>query len=217
MFRVSERLYEEGRKGECKMINLLTPTQVYKKVVSNVVYIENINNDGKLFYGSGFIYDDKTIVTAGHVVNNANLLNLFFYDGSVAQGTVKLIDQGRDLATITTTVPINNKIAKLGDITKTQIGDKIMAIGAPFKFKWSLTFGIVSQIRPEVIYPGKWIIKNALQTDIPVNKGNSGGPIFNQQGQVLGIASFVVSSDGDNAGVAFCNTIPEIVKFIGGN
>lgn len=200
------------------------PAQLYPKLVKSTVFIENIKQDGTQEYGAGVFIDSTTIITAAHVVDKANLLRIELDDGKSFTATIKLLDQGRDLAAlnliispIEATLTNGNRIPKLADLGKAKVGDKVVAIGHPLKFKWSYSFGIISQIRDEVINPGKFILKKALQTDLALNPGNSGGGIFNLQGELLGIASFIASPTGYSDGIAFCNTIPEIQKFLGGN
>ena len=195
--------------------------ELYKKIVSSVVFISNLGEDGKSYYGGGFIYDSKTIVTCAHVVYKPNVLTIETYDGRILQGTIKTIDEGRDLATIEiATLPVFVDAVKMADITTVEIGEPAVAIGHPFKQKFSFSKGVISQVRPEVVNTksraGGCVIKNAIQTDTALNPGNSGAPLFDYKGRVIGIASFIIGMGGDSAGVAYAIPTPEILKFVKG-
>gem|GEM_PF-6291914 len=191
---------------------------LYKQVVPSIVYIEVITDSGQSQYGGGYIHSaDGTIVTVAHVVDKASLINIEFENGTKATGTVKLLDPGRDLATVKIDQPAAYPQAKLGNLGLLQIGNKLMAISHPYKQKFSLTTGIVSQLRDQIINPGKFIIKNAIQTDLAADPGSSGGPMFDMSGNVLGVLSFLMSHDGDYAGIVYAIPMSEIKKFVAGH
>lgn len=195
--------------------------ELYKKIVSSVVFISNLGEDGKSYYGGGFIYDSKTIITCAHVVYKPNVLTIETYDGRILQGTIKTIDEGRDLATIEiATLPVFVDAVKMADITTVEIGEPAVAIGHPRRMKFSFSKGVVSQVRKEVVNPhgraGAYVINNAIQTDTSLNPGNSGGPLFDYKGRVIGMASMILSASGDDAGIGFAIAVPDIIKFIKG-
>ena len=200
-------------------IDVLTPPQLFNQVVGSVVFINNVDLDGNSWYGGGYIHSNSgLIVSAAHVVFRTNLLNIVTFSGNTYTGQVTKIDEGIDLAAIQINTTDKLIQAKTADLITVKIGEPICAIGHPYRFQWSLTKGIISQIRKEVINhngrAGPYILKDALQIDCPVNIGNSGGPIFDLQGRVLGTCSMVASRSGDNSGVAFCNSMPNIKKFL---
>lgn len=195
---------------------------LYKEVAPSVVFITKLNADGTFNYGSGFFYEkDNAIVTAGHVVDMASGVTVDLINGMGYSAKVVTIDQGRDLALLEVDIPEAERkeinIAKLRateKFTKNIIGSKVVALGHPFKFKYSYSAGVVSQIRPSVL-GNQIIINDAIQTDSALNPGNSGCPVFDLRGRVIGIASFVVGSR-TYTGVAFLIPTHRIKEFVDG-
>lgn len=153
-----------------------------------------------LSLGSGFlITDDGFILTNAHVVNAAEKISVKLSDGRTFQA--KLI--GLDLLTDIAMIKINAKGLQkvvMGDPDKLHVGEWVAAIGAPFGFENSVTAGIVSA--KERALPGDAYVP-FIQTDVAVNPGNSGGPLFNLNGEVVGINSQIYSQTGGYMGVSF--------------
>ena len=156
--------------------------------------------------GTGFVYDTKgDIVTNAHVVHGSSSLKVKLDDGTVVPATLV----GEDMATDVAVIHVNVDPSKLqpvpfGDSSKAQVGDPVIAIGNPFGLDDTVTSGIVSALNRENTAPDNQTpIENAIQTDAAINHGNSGGPLFNLQGQVIGITSQIQSDGGGNEGVGF--------------
>jgi serine protease Do len=150
--------------------------------------------------GSGVIVSpDGYILTNDHVVGHADEIHVTLLDKR--EFTAKVIgkDQKTDLALIKINTDQQLPYAALGDSTKTQVGDPVMAIGSPFGFTLSVTSGIISA-------KGRALGGNYddfIQTDASINPGNSGGPLFNTSGQVIAINTAIYSSTGANNGIGF--------------
>src|SRR5919204_3090 len=91
----------------------------------------------------------------------------------------------------------------LGDSSKVEVGDGVVAIGSPFGLAETVTSGIVSALHRTMTSPNNFTIDNAIQTDAAINHGNSGGPLLDDQGQVVGVAAQIESDSGGNDGVGF--------------
>lgn len=155
--------------------------------------------------GTGFVYDAKgDIVTNAHVVSGASSVSVKFPNGSTYKAAVVGIDEATDVAVIKID-PGDAKltILQLGDSKKVAVGDGVVAIGNPFGLDNTVTSGIVSALDREITAPDNSLIEGAIQTDAAINHGNSGGPLFNLAGKVIGINSQIQSDSGGNDGVGF--------------
>jgi serine protease Do len=153
--------------------------------------------------GSGFIVSsDGYILTNTHVVDNATRVIVKLTDRREFQAKVVGTDDKSDVALL----KIDAKglpVAKIGDVSKLRPGEWVVAIGSPFNFQNSVTAGIVSAIGREVPNASNYNYVNFIQTDVAVNPGNSGGPLFNLNGEVVGINSQIYSNTGSYAGLSF--------------
>jgi len=167
--------------------------------------------------GSGALVNKAgRILTAAHVVDRATEIEVIFADGSKTSGHVVWIESLIDLAMIQAVdVPKSAKplnLAKSGDYA---IGEKVVVIGAPYGVSHSLSVGYLSGIRDGEPLPSSSLIPRLLQTDAAINVGNSGGPMFDLKGNVLGIVSHILSKDGGSNGLGFVisvDTIRSIIK-----
>ncbi len=151
--------------------------------------------------GSGFIIDEKGIVvTNNHVIEGADAIEVILADGTSLPAKLVGTDPKTDLSVLKVEPKKPLKAVKFGDSTKIRIGDWVMAIGNPFGLGGSLTVGIVSA-RGRNINAGPY--DNFIQTDAAINKGNSGGPLFNMQGEVIGINTAIISPSGGSIGIGF--------------
>ncbi len=151
--------------------------------------------------GSGFIIDSAgIIVTNNHVIADADEIKVILHDDT--QLTAKLVgrDTKTDLAVLKVETPHPLPAIKWGDSDKTRVGDWVVAIGNPFGFGGSVTVGIVSA-RSRDINAGPY--DDFIQTDASINRGNSGGPMFNLAGEVVGINTAIFSPSGGNVGIGF--------------
>ena len=175
---------------------------VYKMAAPGVVDI--LLYDGS---GTGFVFDDRGhIVTNAHVLGNATEVEVQYPDGQTYVGAVVGIDRHTDLAVISVDAdPVHRNPIPIGDSDALEVGDWVAAIGSPFGFSGSMTAGIVSQT--DRLYWGLsgYAVPDTVQTDAAVNSGNSGGPLLNMYGEVIGVnVSGVGSTEvGDNTGVNF--------------
>lgn len=151
--------------------------------------------------GTGAVISkDGFIVTANHVVADADEIELLFHDGRTAKATVVGLDPGTDIAVLHTDAR-DLVAASFGESSELEIGDWVVAIGAPFGLEQTVTAGIVSaKSRSDV---GLATFENYIQTDAAINPGNSGGPLANLDGEIIGINSCISSKGGGNDGIGF--------------
>jgi serine protease Do len=151
--------------------------------------------------GSGFVIDPSgVIVTNQHVIEGADTITVTFNDGSSLPATMIGRDDKTDLALLQVHPKRPLAAAQFGDSDRAHIGDWVIAIGDPFGLGSSVTAGIVSA-RNRDIAAGPY--DDFIQTDAPINRGNSGGPLFDMDGQVIGVASAIYSPSGGSVGVGF--------------
>ncbi len=162
---------------------------VIAKVRPSVVEVE-VSAQGSSGIGSGVIIDRRGyIVTNNHVVSNAQSIEVVLYNGSRLQAQLAGTDPADDLAVLRVTPPSSGlTVATLGDSSKLQVGQDVMAIGNPLGITQTVTSGIVSALGRSVNEgQGGATIPDAIQTDAPINPGNSGGALVDLQGNLVGI------------------------------
>lgn len=195
-----------------------TLEEVYDRVHKSVVTIYTIGRTGLLNaegqaatesgVGSGvLISDDGKILTAAHVVQTADAVRIEFADGTVLPAKVVGSSPLADVAMVQLerSVPATATIAPLGNSDDVKVASRAFVVGAPLGIGHTLTVGHISARR------GSEGMRDALdvevfQTDAAINKGNSGGPMFNLKGEVIGIVSFIVSQSGGSEGLGFAIT-----------
>jgi len=151
--------------------------------------------------GSGFVIDPSgVVVTNNHVVGEASDIEVIFTDGSKLKAEVVGKDAKIDLAVLRVKPDKPLKAVKFGDSEKMRIGQWVMAVGNPFGLGGSVTAGIISA-RHRNIDSGSY--DDYLQTDAAINRGNSGGPLFNLDGEVIGINTAILSPTGGSIGIGF--------------
>jgi S1-C subfamily serine protease len=201
----------------------LTPRQIYQRDAPGVVYvtatvIEQSQSPFQLFpttskgvnTGSGFVINpDGTILTNAHVIDGAVKITVAFANNQTVTAKVIGKDPDDDLALLKVNadglalVPL-----PLGDSNTVQVGDPTYAIGNPFGLPRSFTTGVVSALQRSIQAPNNFSIDNVIQTDAPLNPGNSGGPLLNAQGQVIGINSQIQTGTSGNGSVGIGFAIP---------
>ncbi|MBM3641176.1 MAG: Do family serine endopeptidase, partial [Alphaproteobacteria bacterium] len=163
--------------------------------------------------GSGFVIDPSGIViTNNHVIADANEVTVIFNDGQKLKAEVVGKDQKVDVAVLKVKPEKPLKAVKFGDSDKAKVGDWVLAVGNPFGLGGSVTAGIVSA-RNRNIDSGPY--DNYIQTDASINKGNSGGPLFNMDGEVIGINTAILSPSGGSVGIGFAtpaNTVQPVIE-----
>lgn len=186
---------------------------LYEKHSSSVVtiYTATISNKkGKKSaargVGSGVIVEDDQILTAAHVVNDATLIEVLFTDGKRIRADVISSLDASDVALLQLRKSHPNPtVAVLADSDEARIGGKVFIIGSPFGISQTLSVGHLSGRMNRGVLAGGTSIE-FLQTDTAINQGNSGGPMFNTDGEVIGIVSFILTKSGGFDGIGFATS-----------
>jgi S1-C subfamily serine protease len=209
-------------RGEGHCINV-----VFKQVENSIVQVTRkipnplnpqLKNNTAL--GSGFIYDkDGHIITNNHVVGDAKIVDVTFVDGNRYTAMVVGKDVFSDIAVLKIIEKTSHppRPLLLGNSSKLDIGEPVIAIGNPFGLSDTVTTGIISQVGRSLPDPMGFSISNIIQTDAPINPGNSGGPLLNMNGQVVGINTAVLSSTGAFSGIGLAipsNSIARIAPVL---
>jgi len=202
--------------------NGMTVQEIYRHAGPGVVQISALTGaaEEQRALGSGFVIDKAGhIVTNYHVVQNAQEIRVSFSgrDDSVA-ATVVGTDPSSDIAVLAVDLPATALTPlPLGDSDGVNVGDPVVAIGNPFGLDRTVTSGIVSAIQREITAPNGFPIDHVIQTDAAINHGNSGGPLLDENGQVIGVNSQIETggyAEG-NVGVGFAvpiNTVKEVAS-----
>jgi putative serine protease PepD len=201
----------------------LSVNAIYRNNYRGVVEITVTMNSGSGFgsaqaEGSGWVYDSNgDIVTNQHVVDGAQSVKVTFWNGKTYDAHVVGTDQTSDLAVIKVDAPASIiHPLQVGDSSALRVGDGVVAIGSPFGLQETVTSGIVSALHRSISSPGQqpFTISDSIQTDAAINHGNSGGPLLNGAGDVVGVNSQIRSDSGGNEGVGFAipsNTVHSVV------
>src|SRR5829696_2625284 len=202
-----------------------TVGQIYKRTSAAVVEIAVTSSgqttpfgDGQgsqQAQGSGFVYDTQGhVITNQHVVDNAQSVSVRFANGKTYPATVVGTDPSTDIAVIDVEAPASElRPLTLADSSAVEVGDGVIAIGSPFGLEQTVTTGIVSALHRQITAPNNFTIDDAIQTDAAINHGNSGGPLLDLDGKVIGVNSQIESDSGGNEGVGFAvpsNTVGTI-------
>ncbi len=163
--------------------------------------------------GSGFIISqegkDVFVVTCNHVISEADEIKVIFHDGDEVKAQLIGRDPRTDLALLKITTDKKVTVATWGDSRKTEVGNWVIAVGNPFGLSSTVTTGIVSTVARDIAARssrGQGLadyVDGYIQTDAPINMGNSGGPMFNIDGQVIAISTAIFSPNGGNIGIGF--------------
>ncbi|HTC76558.1 MAG TPA: trypsin-like peptidase domain-containing protein [Edaphobacter sp.] len=185
---------------------------VYKKALPSVVNILSTAVSFDFFYGpvpqqgqgSGFILDKQGhILTNNHVIDNAQKVEVTLSDKHKYKATVVGVDKGHDLALLQINNAPDLQPATLAESANLTVGQRVYAIGNPFGLSGTMTRGIISAIR-SIRGPGNSPIEDAIQTDAAVNPGNSGGPLLNSRGEVIGVTTLIANNGADqSSGIGF--------------
>jgi S1-C subfamily serine protease len=166
--------------------------------------------------GSGFVWDkDGHIVTNYHVIRDASAAMIVLADGSSWQGRLVGSYPAKDLSVLVIDAPANllQPIA-VGSSSDLHVGQMALAIGNPFGLDQTLTTGVVSALDREIqSTPGR-VIRNVIQTDAAVNPGNSGGPLLDSAGRLIGVNSSILSPSGAFAGIGFAIPVDEVKRIV---
>jgi S1-C subfamily serine protease len=192
---------------------------IYKQEGRGVVFIQSrgvTSDSGSPFglpqqgtaTGSGFVVDtDGTVVTNAHVVEGADSVQVRFDEnGEFVDAEVKGVDTSTDIAVLKIDPSDVDELTPLplGDSSKLEVGDSVIAIGNPFGYSRTVTTGIVSGLQREIQAPNGFTIPDVIQTDASINPGNSGGPLLDANGRVIGINSQIATGGGQGSvGIGF--------------
>ena len=166
--------------------------------------------------GSGSVIDfSGHILTNYHVIESAQEINVTLFDGDSYPGELVGADPDNDIAVIKIVAPPDklHPIA-FGDSATLEVGQHIIAIGNPFGLERTMSDGIISSLNRQITSKTRRLIKSIIQIDAALNQGNSGGPLLNSRGQIIGMNTAIATSTGDNAGIGFAipiNTIGRVV------
>jgi putative serine protease PepD len=205
----------------------LSVNGIYRKTYKGVVEVSVTSQSGSGFgvpqtqqgLGSGFVIDRQGhVVTNQHVVDGATSVSVRFWNGATYKGTVVGSDPSTDVAVVDVDAPAS-LLAPLtiGDSSAVQVGDGVVAIGSPFGLEETVTSGIVSALHRQMTSPNQFTINDSIQTDAAINHGNSGGPLLNSRGEVIGVNAQIQSDSGGSDGVGFAipsNTVRSIAQQI---
>jgi putative serine protease PepD len=204
----------------------LTIGQVYDRANASVVEITvttQASGNGPFgsgsaqAQGSGFVYDTSGhVITNAHVVDGAQSVKVRFANGRTYSATVAGVDASTDLAVLKVDAPSTalHPLA-LGDSAQLAVGDVVVAIGSPFGLENSVTAGIVSALGRSMQAPNGYTINGAIQTDAAINHGNSGGPLLDLAGKVVGVNAQIESESGGNDGVGFAIPASTVKSIVG--
>jgi len=205
----------------------LSVSEIYEQTYQGVVEITSTSNQSSPLggeqraqgQGSGFVFDSEGhVVTNDHVVEGAETVSVRFWDGSTYDATVVGTDPSTDLAVLEVDAPTSVlKPLELGDSTQLSVGEGVVALGSPFGLEGTATSGIVSALNRQMTSPNNFTISNSIQTDAAINHGNSGGPLLNAAGQVVGVNTQIKSESGGSDGIGFAipsSTVASIVPQI---
>ncbi|MFN8216795.1 MAG: trypsin-like peptidase domain-containing protein [Solirubrobacterales bacterium] len=194
--------------------------QIYEADGGGVAFIESQESEG-VASGSGIVLDSEGhVLTNNHVVEGASAISVKLEPkGEAYPATLVGAEPNSDLALLRVEAPAAKlHPLKLGDSSKVEVGDPVVAIGNPFALERTVTSGIVSALQREIQAPNGVTIDNVIQTDAAINPGNSGGPLINAAGEVIGINSQILTggegSEG-NVGIGFAIPIDTAKEEIG--
>jgi S1-C subfamily serine protease len=198
--------------------------EIYQRVSPSVVNITSTVITEDFFFrpvpqqgtGSGFVIDQQGhILTNHHVIEGATSIEVTFSDDTVVPATVIGTDPSVDLAVVKVNVPTEKLMpVPLGDSETLKPGQLAIAIGNPFGLERTITTGVISAINRSLQAENGRPIWGIIQTDAAVNPGNSGGPLLNSQGHVIGVNTAIIGPSGGSVGVGFAvpvNTVKRVV------
>ncbi len=193
-------------------------SKVYEKVVNGVVVIETRENEivaqnGRKMQvavsglGTGFLVEDNHIITAAHVVQTAESVSIRFHNNETIPADVVSNYKNADVALLKLKwAPKEATVLKLGDSDEMKVGERVFVVGSPLGLTYSFSSGFISG-RDESRRMSNSLVKaEYFQTDAAINQGNSGGPMFNVKGEVIGIVSHILTQSGGFEGIGFAAT-----------
>jgi serine protease Do len=198
-----------GAEGIGEVLKRVNPSVVTIRTKGKEVAAEQAGLAAFGGVGSGVLIaaGDK-VLTAAHVVNGVDEITVTFLDGEAIAAHVVSSEPDADVALIELAHPPRHPVvAALGDSDSVEVGDQVFVVGAPYGIAHSLSVGYVSaRHKPNTVYSA---LSRAefFQTDAAINQGNSGGPMFNMKGEVIGVVSHIISKSGGFEGLGFVVTV----------
>ena len=201
----------------------LTIGQIYARSSKSVVEIvattggSSFSDPARRAQGSGFVLDRRGhIVTNHHVVADGGSIAVSLWNGMTFDAMLVGADPSTDIAVLRIDAP-STLLAplRLGDSNDVAVGDEVLAIGSPFGLEGTVTSGIVSALHRQMTAPNEFTINDTIQTDAAINHGNSGGPLLDRRGRVIGVNAQIESDSGGSDGVGFAipsNTVRSIAR-----
>jgi S1-C subfamily serine protease len=188
---------------------------IYKSAKESVVYITSTVYTRSFFFvqqgralGSGFVINPEgQILTNYHVIEGGQDVEVTMPDQKTYKAKVLVPDRQDDLALIKIEPKTKLTSLALGDSDHLQVGQKVLAIGQPFGFKGTLTTGVVSSLAVSIEGENNRELDGMIQTDAAINSGNSGGPLLDSQGNVIGINTAIYGPNGGSVGIGFASPI----------
>jgi S1-C subfamily serine protease len=203
----------------------LSPSSIYEQVSPAVVTIRvraqgttpSEEPSSQTGTGSGFILDTEGhIVTALHVAYGTDRIDIILADGSTYRADVLGMDAGNDLAILTLQAPVEKlrqlTTVRLGDSSGLRVGEPVIAIGNPFGLERTLTMGVISGLGRMREAFAQRLITDMIQIDAPINHGNSGGPLLNLRGEVIGINEQIEGAG--NLGIGFAVPVNTLTRYL---
>src|SRR6267142_850196 len=197
-------------------VDAQTVREVFQKVAPSVVVIRAKGRDvtagGQTRFGEtgsgGLISQDGKVMTAAHVVHAMDEIKVEFLGGETVAARVVSSEPAADLSLLQLErVPPGSKVAAMADSSTMQVGDDVIIVGAPYGLSYSLSVGHISaRWAPNTVYK-TMPLAEFFQTTATINTGNSGGPMFNMAGEVIGIVSHNISKSGGSEGLGFVVTL----------
>jgi S1-C subfamily serine protease len=223
---VTETAEDTGTRATPSASQAMSINEIYEQVAPGVVQINSsvtgtVPSGDQQALGSGFVVDKSgNIVTNFHVVEGAETIRVGFSNRDTVQARLVGSDPSTDIAVLRVDVNANALTpVPFGNSARVEVGDQVVAIGNPFGLDRTATAGIVSAVQRLITAPNQFTIDHVIQTDAPINKGNSGGPLLNTRGEVIGVNTQIETGgiSTGNVGIGFAvpsNTVKNIVAQI---
>ena len=221
---VTETVAPTRTQAAPSAVGAMSVNEIYERAASGVVQINsqsgNVSGADQQALGSGFVVDKNGhIVTNYHVVQGANQIRVGFSNRDTVEAKLVGSDPSTDIAVLRVNVDANALTPlPLGDSDGVRVGDPVVAIGNPFGLDRTATAGIISALQRLITSPDpRFSIDHVIQTDAPINKGNSGGPLLDAQGEVIGVNTQIETGgvSTGNVGIGFAVPAKTVKNVLG--